>query len=395
MPISRLKSIAMLSAAGAAVATACVQAQDAAPQTLQQCLASATGAAGFSGTVSVAAPSGTAVYTGGQMAGPGSPAMISDAQFNIGSAGKMWTAVAVAQLVEAGKVSLDDPIGRTVSGLTPELAAVTVRQLLTHSGGAGNFFVPENQEIVDRARSLGELKVLLTGVKPAFAPGSRSDYSNSGFLLLGLMIEAVSGQSYADYLAERIFKPAGMTGSGVLPADRKRRAVGMTNIPELDNDAGPPPPGARRGPPPPGGPGGPMLPPPGPLRVSPAAELMGTSAGGSFSTAADMQRFFAALMEGKLINPALRDTFTSGQIELLPAKGPLPAVFYGLGFAVSAPGGTPSYGHNGGLPGGNVATRAYPKERMVVVVMVNRDPPMADEVLRRLEPKLLSGACGT
>ncbi len=365
--------------------------------TLQQCIASEAKASGFSGVISITRPGGIVTHAQGFMAAPGSAKMNANAQFNIGSAGKMWTAVAVAQLIDAKMVTLDDPIGRHVSGLTPEASAVTVRQLLTNSGGLGNFFTPNNLDVFKRATTLAELKPLITAEKPAFLPGTRSQYSNSGFLLLGLMIEQVSGQSYGDYLKARIFKPAGMTGSGMTPAGSKARALGMTNLPAFDDKPGGPPPGPPPGPqlgPLPGGPDGPMPSPPGPLRVSDEAALMGTSAGGGFSTASDMQRFFAALLAGKLTGATMRDALTSRQIEVLPAKGPLPAIFYGFGFMIADHKGHGWIGHNGGLPGANVATSSFVKDQITAVVLTNRDPPAADMMMRKVQAKLFDGDCG-
>ena len=396
MPLTLPKTASWIAIAALCAAGSSTIAKKPALSPLQQCIADEAKKSGFSGVVSVIRPQGNVSFTQGSMGGKGSAPMRANAQFNIGSAGKMWTAVSIAQLVDARKVALDDPIGSHVDGLTKEAAMVTIRQLLTHSGGMGNFFVPENLEAMQRAKTLSELKPLIVTEKPIFAPGTRSQYSNSGFLLLGLIIERASGQSYADYLQKNIFTPAGMTASGVMPLGPKLRAIGMTNIPQDGGKdpvgSGGPPPGARLGPPS----GGPMmLPPAGPLRVSPEAEMMGTSAGGSFSTPSDMHRFFAALLAGKLTSSAMRDALLSKQFEILPAKGPLPAINYGLGFMVTDHKGHGFIGHNGGLPGGNVASGAFPKDQVTAIVMSNRDPPAADMMMRKLHEMLFDETgCG-
>lgn len=380
---------------------------------LMQCVVSEAKQSGFSGVLSVARPEGTTVHALGAMGGPGSAKIKPNAQFNLGSASKMFTAVAVAQLVDAGKIDLDDPIGRFVSGLTPEASAVTIRQLLTHSGGLGNFFTPDTLPALQKARSLSELKPLMAGAKPAFPPGSRFQYSSSGFLALGLMIEQVSGLSYEAYLNDRIFKPSGMTQSTVRPAATDKRAMGMTTMPEMPPPGtagmlGPvmPPPGspAGQGGPvillqgPPGGPSGPtgpMPPPPGPLRPAAEAGLDGNPAGGAYSTAADMQRFFAALMGGKLTSSRLRDALVAPQIEVTPAKGGVPARSFGLGFGVGSFKGHRWTGHNGGTLGVNVELMTFPDDQTTVVVMSNRDPPMANALIRRIQAILFDGApCG-
>jgi CubicO group peptidase (beta-lactamase class C family) len=317
LPFAMIVMAVLSSAAGASTAPA------AAKDALQACIAGEAAGTDFSGVISVLRGNGTVSHSQGLMGGPGSGAIGPDAQFNLGSAGKMFTAVAVAQLLDAKQIGLDDPIGRHVDGLTPEAAAVTIRQLLTHSGGLGNFFVPENLPALAAARSLSDLKPLVAGDRPAFQPGSRFAYSNSGFLLLGLMIERVSGLSYGDYLQAKIFEPSGMTSSSLLPGTPSKRAIGMTRMPDMP----PPPPGAplppagAMPPPPPGGPGGP---PPGlsagPLRPAVEAALMGNSAGGSYSSAPDMQRFFTALLAGKLTSKASRDLLLSPQIIAAPAR---------------------------------------------------------------------------
>ena len=182
------------------------------PETaVMRCVRERAESAGFSGIVSIAHRGRPAeILTAGRIAGEGSRAIAPETRFNLASASKMFTAVAVAQLVDSGRVRLDDPIGRFVEGLQPEAAAVTVRQLLTHSSGLGNFFTPHNFEAVMRARTATDLLPLIASDKPAFPPGSRVSYSNSGFVLLGVMIERVSGKSYGDYLEDRIFRPAGM-----------------------------------------------------------------------------------------------------------------------------------------------------------------------------------------
>jgi CubicO group peptidase (beta-lactamase class C family) len=373
-------------------------------EALRTCVSDEAAKHDFSGVISIVHSGETFSYERGTMSGPGSTAMIPDAQFNLGSAGKMFTAVAVAQLVDAKKISLDDPIGRFVSGLTPEAGAVTVRHLLTHSGGLGNFFTPDNLTLMQKAKSLSDLKPLVAADRPAFAPGSRFQYSNSGFLLLGLMIEGVSGETYGDYLQTHVFIPSGMTASSVMPADPSQRAVGMTTMPEMlmppiggmigPGAGGPPPAPPGSGPPPgpPGDPNGPFMPPAGPLRPAAEATLVGNSASGGYSTAPDMQRFFAALLAGKLTSLAMRDLLISAQIEVAPAKDAMPARSHGLGFGVGSYKGHRWTGHNGGTLGVNVEMMTFPDDQTTIVVMSNRDPPAAMALMRNVQVALFDGA---
>lgn len=393
MPATITKAATLILAMGLASATHAASAALPDNQTLRLCLASGAASPDFSGVIAISRAGEPVTYSQGQTAEPGSAAIAADQQFNLGSAGKMFTAVAIAQLVDAGKIALDDPIGRHLDGLAPATAAVPVRQLLTHSGGLGNFFTPDNLAAMQKARQLSDLKPLIADEKPAFVPGSRFEYSNSGFLLLGLLIEKLSGQSYGDYLQARIFGPAGMTSSSLIPAAAPKRAIGMTTMPEMPPMAGP-------GMPPPGGPGGPggMGPPPagfrppaGPLRPAAEAALIGTSAGGSYSTAADMQRFFAALLAGKLTSAASRDGLLSPQITVIPAKDGMPARSHGLGIGLGMAFGHPWVGHNGGTLGVNVETMAFPDDQTTIIVLANRDPPVAGIVTRNVQAMLFDG----
>lgn len=405
MPATITKAATMILAMGLASVTHAAAAALPDNQALRQCLASGTASPDFSGVIAITRAGETLTHSQGQTAGPGSAAIAADQQFNLGSAGKMFTAVAIAQLFDAGKISLDDPIGRYLDGLAPATAAVKVRQLLTHSGGLGNFFTPDNLQAMQQARQLSDLKPLIADEKPAFTPGSRFEYSNSGFLLLGLLIEKLSGQSYGDYLQAKIFGPSGMTASSLVPAAEPKRAIGMTTMPEMPPMAGPdmPPPGVPGGPgigaagpmgPPPRGMGPPpagFRPPAGPLRPAAEAALIGNSAGGSYSTAADMQRFFAALLAGKLTSAASRDLLLSPQITVVPAKEGVPARSHGLGIGLGTAFGHPWVGHNGGTVGVNVETMAFPDDQATIVVLANRDPPVAGAVARRVEAMLFDG----
>ncbi len=156
----------------------------------------------------------------------------------MGSMNKMFTAVATLQLVEAGKLALDDPIGKHLPDYpNRELASkVTVRHLLTHTGGTGDIFGPDYDENRLKLRDHSDY-VDLYGSRPlAFEPGSRWEYSNYGFVLLGALIEAASGVSYYDYVREHVFRPAGMTSTDSLPEseDVPGRAVGYTGSQRLE-----------------------------------------------------------------------------------------------------------------------------------------------------------------
>jgi CubicO group peptidase (beta-lactamase class C family) len=334
---------------------------------VQRCIAAAAGRLDFSGVVLVASAGRLTTYARGVTGGPGSAPITLHTRFNLGSASKMFTAVAVAQLIEAGRVRLDDRIDRYVPGLTPEASAVTIRQLLDHSSGLGNYFTPQNLPLLARARTLSDLLPLVANERPAFPPGVRFAYSDSGYLLLGLLIERVSGESYGEYLQEHVFAPARMTESALIPGGPPAWAVGMTAMP-----------------PPIAAPADLARAVHGSPRPAPEAALRGGPAGGAFSTAGDMQRFFKALSLGRLTTTVSLHMLVATQIVASPAQGGQPERDYGFGFGVGRFSGHRWFGHNGGAPGVNAEATVFPEERVIVVVLANRDPPMATAMFRQV-----------
>jgi CubicO group peptidase (beta-lactamase class C family) len=267
-----------------------------------------------------------------------------DTQFRVGSMNKMFTAVATLQLVEAGKLGLDTPIGKYLTDYpNQDLAAkVTVRHLLTHTGGTGDIFGPDFVKNRLTLREHGDYLKLYGSRALIHEPGKDFHYSNYGFVLLGAIIEKVSGMTYYDYVDTRIFKPAGMTSTASLPenADVPLRAVGYTN-----GQAGWE---ANTG----------TLP------------WRGTSAGGGYSTVGDFLRFVEALESGKLISKATFAEATQRQKD-----------DYGYGFQVNGDGRSGSYGHGGGAPGINGDLRVFPQLGYVMVALSNLDPPAASRLV--------------
>src|SRR5215469_4741494 len=157
-------------------------------------------------------------------------------RFRIGSMNKMFTAVAVLQLAQAGKLKLDDPFGKYLTDYpNKELAStVTLHQLLTHTGGTGDIFGPDFDEHRTEIKTLQDYEKLYGNRAPQFPAGSKWEYSNYGFILLGLVIEKVSGQSYYDYVNAHIFDVAGMKNTGSEPEDKAvpNRSVGYMKRPD-------------------------------------------------------------------------------------------------------------------------------------------------------------------
>jgi CubicO group peptidase (beta-lactamase class C family) len=280
-----------------------------------------------------------------------------DTRFRIGSMNKMFTAVAVLQLVQAGKIKLTDPVGKHINYQNQDIATkVTIHQLLTHTGGTGDFFGPEFDSHRLELKTLDDYVSLFGKRGPAFEPGSRWVYSNYGMLLLGVVIERVSGQSYYDHVAEHIYKPAGMTRTGSEP---ESEAVPDRSIGYM-----------RR----PGAPG--WTPNTGTL------PYRGTSAGGGYSTVGDLTKFADALMGHKLLNAEYTELLLKGKVDTGGGR------MYAYGFEDGRKDGIGSVGHSGGAPGMNGDLRIYPQAGYVVAVLSNLDPPVAQQASTFIDVRL-------
>jgi D-alanyl-D-alanine carboxypeptidase len=283
-----------------------------------------------------------------------------ETRFRIGSMNKMFTAVATLQLVEAGKLALDDPVGKHLRDYpNKEIASkATIRHLLTHTGGTGDIFGPEFDRNRLQLREHSDYVRLYGSRPPRFKAGAMFEYSNYGFVLLGAIIEAVSGESYYDYVREHVFFPAGMTATDSLPEsdDVPKRSVGY------------------------------MRPSPGARSWQPNTDTLpwrGTAAGGGYSTVGDLARFADALTSHELLSAASTQLLVTGKVALGPG------ISYAFGFEDSRDkDGNGWVGHGGGAPGMNGDLRIYPKSGYVVAVLANLDPPVAQRISDYLDPRL-------
>ncbi len=280
-----------------------------------------------------------------------------DTRFRIGSMNKMFTATSVIQLVQAGKIKLTDPMGKYIADYpNQEIATkVTIHQLLTHTGGTGDFFGPEFNAHRLELKTLNDYITLFGKRGPAFPPGSQWAYSNYGMILLGAVIERVTGQSYYDYVAEHIYKPAGMTRTGSQPESEMvpGRAVGYMR--------------AQDG------------------SWTPNTDTLpyrGTSAGGGYSTVVDLQKFADALMAHKLLTAENTDLLITGKVDSGGGR------MYAYGFEDGRKDGVGAVGHSGGAPGMNGDLRIYPRSGYVVTALANLDPAAATQVSEFIDLRL-------
>ncbi len=246
-----------------------------------------------------------------------------DTKFNLGSMNKMFTGVAIAQLVEKGKISYDDPLSKYIPDFPNAEAAkkIQIKHLLTHTAGLGGYFSPRfwNQSR-DQVRTVDDMMKLAREDEKsiAFEPGSQWRYSNTGMMVLGKVIEIASGQSYFDYVRENIYKPAGMTNTDCYELDKINTNLAVGYDKQFTDD------GAA-------------------WSNNIFAHVMrGGPQGGGYSTVEDLLKFDQALRSGKLVSAATFKLLTSPKPEL-NSPG------YGYGFGVVPERNVA--GHSGGFPG--------------------------------------------
>ncbi len=302
----------------------------------------------FSGAALVA-KNGTAIFTAvyGMADRDKKTPVTLDTKFRIGSMNKMFTATAVLQLAQNGKLKLTDPVGKYLTNYPNKNIAtkVTVEQLLSHTGGTGDFFGPEFDKHRLELKTLDDYVKLYGTREPQYEPCSRWEYSNYGFLLLGLIVEKASGQDYYAYVREHIYKPAGMNSTDSLPEDQSvpDRSVGYTTFG-------------------------------GSATWKPNTDTLpyrGTSAGGGYSTVGDLFAFATAVQNHKLLDAEHTELLTTGHTQVAEGEK------YAYGFVDKTEGGVRSFGHGGGAPGMNGDLRIYPASGYVIVVLANLDPPAA------------------
>lgn len=265
-----------------------------------------------------------------------------DTRFNLASMTKMFTAVAVAQLVEKGKLSFDDTVGKVLPEYPNKEVAerVTVGQLLAHTSGlasadrTGDMLLATLRQ---GARTVGEHVSAFANAPLEFEPGSRFGYSNYGYVLLGAIIEKASGQDYYSYVREHVFKPAGMTNSDFyeLDGDPPNLAIGLMDAPG----------GARRS-------------------NWLFTGVKGMPAGGAYSTVGDLLKFDAALRNHRLLGAEMTARLWAGSAR---------NARYGYGFELRRYNKALIVGHGGGWFGVTNRMDIYPDLGYVVVILSNYD----------------------
>lgn len=268
-------------------------------------------------------------------------AMTLDTPINLGSINKMFTAIAIAQLQATGKLDWQDPVGRHL----PELPNATIReqvtihQLLTHTSGVGSYWNEAYAARKDQLRTHQDFLATFIHEPLRFEPGKGLEYSNGGPVILGLIIEAVSGLDYDTYLRTHVYGPAGMTHSDHYRRDDTSAGVARGYLKGADgqwqdneSDLG----------------------------------LRGSAAGGGYASANDLLAFSRALSAERLLPRAQLETLWTAHTQ----PGP---IGYGYLFSVGNTAGHRWVGHDGGAPGISAEFLHYPDDELAIIVLANQD----------------------
>lgn len=267
-------------------------------------------------------------------------------KFRLGSITKQFTAACILLLEERGKLKVDDPVKKYMTDAPAAWDKVTIFNLLTHTSGIPSFTGFPDYASTEAIATTPEKLVARFRDKPLeFQPGEKWNYSNSGYVLLGYLIEKISQQSYSEFVQENIFTPLGMKDSGYdsNSAIILHRASGYT-------------PSAK-----------------GTIHAGYIDMSIPFSAGSLYSTTEDLLRWEQGLMGGKLLSVASLAKMTT------PFKND-----YAFGLAVHAVNGHKVIEHGGGIEGFNTEIAYYPEDKLTVVVLANLNGGVPETIANAL-----------
>ncbi|MFX1476338.1 MAG: serine hydrolase domain-containing protein, partial [Promethearchaeota archaeon] len=278
-----------------------------------------------------------------------------DTKFNIGSINKIFTKLAILQLAEQGKLTYEDLVGKFLAEFPPAIATkVTIRHLLTFTAGLGHYWNERFRAAIGTLRTVDDFVRLFIEEPLLFEPGERREYSNNCYVVLGKIIEAITGQSYYDYIREHIYTPAGMMDSDHYELDMPvhKMATGYTRQdPWAVN--------------------GPRTAVNAPRRNNVfLIGSKGSPAGGGYSTVDDLLRFDLAVQNNHLLSPE-----SSGKV-LRPVGAKEESTPRVIALA-------------GGAPGVAAFFVRYPQIGYTVIILSNYDPDDAEVVEKKISTMLL------
>ena len=259
--------------------------------------------------------------------------------YRLASVTKQFTAAAILLLVDDGRLSLDERVRKWLPSLPKAAAAVTIRQLLTHTSGLVDYEDMMPDDSVEQLRDADVLRLLEGQATAYFEPSSDYRYSNSGYALLALVIERAAKQSFQDFLRERIFLPLGMDGT--LAYVREGPAIGSRafGYSQVDDEW---------------------------VRTDQSTTSAVLGDGGVYSSIIDLAKWDAALYDDRLLSEASRQ-----QVFKAWTKTDDPGVDYGFGWRITSD----SLWHSGESIGFRNVIVRYPEQRLTVVMLTNRDEP--------------------
>lgn len=280
--------------------------------------------------------------------------------FNIGSIDKVFTGVAITQLAQRGKLSFQDKISKYLPNFPKDITEkMTIHHVLTHTEGFPPYF---NKKYINNRLQIHTVNDYLELFKDEpllFNPGGKYQYSNSGYVVLGAIIESITGKSYYNYIEEEVFKKSGISESNHFDPDfsKPRIALGYTNRKLHSQEV--------------------IL---GPRRVN-TDELppVASPAGGGYSTCENLYIFSQALINNKLLNEEMTKTVLTPKV--LVGKKDGTTLYYGYGFQILDVGdGHFRYGHAGAFAGANARLDMYPWLGYTIIVLSNYDQPAAFKI---------------
>ncbi len=263
-------------------------------------------------------------------------------RFSYASIGKSFTAVAIFQLIQSGKLSLDDPIGKFLPDYPNKLArdSVTIKLLLTHRSGLPNYFASEKflNTSKEQFREIEDLAPLYENEPLESKPNEQFDYRNTNYIMLGRIIEVVSKMPYAQYLEKNVFSVAKMKHTGNFdsdhPIENAAEAYTLSNV--YPNQL---------------------------QKTIFMSSVKGSPAGGGYSSLDDMYKFATALKNNQLLSAKYTTLMRTE-----PANGS-----YGYGMQFAGAKGSGIYGHSGGHFGVGAEWRVFEKQNYTVILLTNKD----------------------
>lgn len=287
-------------------------------------------------------------------------------KFNLGSANKMFTGLAVAQLAENGRLSFQDTVGKYLTNYPNKIVAekVTINQLLTHTSGLGHYLNEKFMTNRTKLKTIDDFIALFVDDPLLFKPGEKYNYSANGYTLLGKIIEVITQRSYFDYVRNNIFLKANMINTDSYEIDKDRLdpdiAIGYTR--RIDIHGHMKKDGERTD----------------NLWIN---LIKGEAGGGGYSTCPDLLNFSLSLIRNKLVSPEMMKIILTPYVFEGSKNGQ--SKNEGYGFQIWDINGHTRIGHPGRFAGVNTRFDIYPELGYTIIVLSNYDPPSAFDIAEK------------